>query len=80
MRAIRIKEVIQKVSLSQSTIYVMMAKGAFPKPFELTPGRVAWIEEDIDAWLAEKAGRIVAAAVPLTTGGVGLAQPGREQW
>ena len=57
MRAIRIKEVIQKVSLGQSTIYARIAKGEFPKPFELTPGRVAWLEEDIDAWLAEKAGR-----------------------
>ncbi|AVA32975.1 AlpA family transcriptional regulator [Cupriavidus metallidurans] len=62
MRAIRIKEVIQKVSLSQSTIYAMIAKGNFPKPFELTSGRVAWIEEDIDTWLAVKAGRTPAAA------------------
>lgn len=57
MRAIRIKEVIQKISLSQSTIYAMISKGAFPKPFELTPGRVAWIEEDVDCWLATRAGR-----------------------
>ncbi|WP_343661111.1 AlpA family transcriptional regulator [Ralstonia sp.] len=57
MRAIRIKEVIQKVSLSQSTIYALIAKGSFPKPFELTPGRVAWLEEDVDAWLAQKAGK-----------------------
>lgn len=57
MRAIRIKEVIQKISLSQSTIYSMISKGAFPKPFELTPGRVAWIEDDVDCWLATKAGR-----------------------
>lgn len=59
MRAIRIKDVIQKVSLSQSTIYALIAKDQFPKPFELTPGRVAWLEEDIDAWLAKKAGRPV---------------------
>lgn len=57
MRAIRIGEVIQKISLSQSTIYAMISKGTFPKPFELTPGRVAWIEEDVDCWLATKAGR-----------------------
>lgn len=29
MRAIRIKQVIEKVSLSQSTIYKMMTEGAF---------------------------------------------------
>ncbi|AJX19956.1 AlpA family transcriptional regulator [Burkholderia pseudomallei] len=57
MRAIRIKQVIEKVSLSQSTIYKMMTEGGFPKPFQLAPNRVAWIEEDIDAWLAKKAGK-----------------------
>ncbi|MCL9851150.1 AlpA family transcriptional regulator [Ralstonia solanacearum P673] len=76
MRAIRIKEVIQKVSLSQSTIYAMIAKGNFPKPFELTPGRVGWIEEDIDAWLATKAGRNLPAATPRSAAGVGLPQLG----
>ena len=68
MRAIRIKEVIQKVSLSQSTIYAMIAKDQFPKSFELTPGRVAWVEEDIDQWLAEKAGRPLESPRPRETG------------
>lgn len=76
MRAIRIKEVIQKVSLSQSTIYAMIAKGKFPRPFELTPGRVAWIEDDIDAWLAAKAGRDPASVAPRSVNGVGLPQLG----
>lgn len=40
MRAIRIKEVIQKVGLCQSTIYAMIAKDQFPNSFELTPGHV----------------------------------------
>jgi prophage regulatory protein len=57
MRAISIKEVISKVSLSQSTIYALIAKGQFPKPFDLTTNRVAWVEEDVEAWLARKAGR-----------------------
>ncbi len=74
MRAIRIKEVIQKVSLSQSTIYAMIAKGSFPSPFELTPGRVAWDEEEVDAWLAEKkAARVPTFSAPLSAVGVMLA-------
>ncbi|WP_319001887.1 helix-turn-helix transcriptional regulator [Burkholderia cepacia] len=34
----------------------MIAAGTFPKPFDLVPGRTAWLESDIDAWLAAKAG------------------------
>lgn len=57
MRAIRLKEVSQKVGLGESTIYRMIAEGRFPKPFEIVPKRNAWIESDIDDWLAERAGR-----------------------
>lgn len=76
MRAISIKEVIQKVSLGQSTIYAMIAKGKFPKPFELTPGRVAWVEEDIDAWLVAKAGRNPVTTLALRVVDHGVAQLG----
>lgn len=62
MKAIRIKEVATKIGLGQSTIYRMIAEGRFPKPFLIAPNRNAWIEEDIDVWLAEKAGKIPAAS------------------
>lgn len=57
MNAIRIKQVAVKVGLGQSTLYRMIAEGRFPKPFEIVPGRNAWIESDIDEWLAERAGK-----------------------
>ncbi|CAN0626458.1 prophage regulatory protein [Burkholderia multivorans] len=57
MRALRIKDVAAKVGLGQSTIYRMMAEGRFPKSFEIAPKRSAWLELDIDTWLAERAGR-----------------------
>lgn len=62
MNAIRIKQVAAKVGLGQSTLYRMIAEGRFPKPFELVPGRIAWIESDIDDWLAERAGKNSQAA------------------
>lgn len=57
MNAIRIKQVAKKIGLGESTIYRMIADGRFPRPFEIAPKRNAWIEEDIDEWLAEKAGK-----------------------
>lgn len=57
MNAIRINQVAEKVGLGKSTIYRMITQGRFPKPFELTSGCSAWIESDIDDWLAERAGK-----------------------
>lgn len=67
MNAIRIKQVALKVGLGQSTIYRMIAEGRFPKPFEIASKRNAWIESDIDDWLAEKAGKKLSSAVMLRT-------------
>ncbi|OXJ15986.1 helix-turn-helix transcriptional regulator [Burkholderia sp. HI2500] len=65
MRALRMKEVAKKVGLGQSTLFCMINAGTFPKPFELVPGRTAWLEEDIDAWLARQAGQgRVSQSVP----------------
>lgn len=61
MNALTIKQVAAKVALGQSTIYRLVAKGEFPKPFPLVGNRTAWLESDIDAWLAE---RVAAARQP----------------
>jgi prophage regulatory protein len=57
MNALRIKQVAVKVSLGQSSIYRLIANGEFPKPFRIRSGRTAWIESDIDEWLAERSGK-----------------------
>ena len=61
MQVLRIKDVISKGSLGQSTIYRMVAQGTFPKPFPLAPGRVGWGESEIEEWLAEKAATRMAS-------------------
>ena len=40
--------------LSRSTIYDLMAKGAFPRPVRLTAKAVAWPESAIAEWLAQR--------------------------
>ncbi|NWK44914.1 helix-turn-helix transcriptional regulator [Ralstonia pickettii] len=57
MKALNIHQVADKVSLGKSTIYRLIAKGEFPKPFSLGGNRRAWLEEDINKWLAARAGR-----------------------
>lgn len=53
-RFLRRPQVEDLTGLSTSTIYEKMAKGEFPKPINLSPQRVAWIEDDIAAWMDAK--------------------------
>ncbi|SMG09869.1 helix-turn-helix transcriptional regulator [Paraburkholderia susongensis] len=57
MNSIGIDKLTSKVDLGRSTIYRLIAEGKFPKPFQILPNRNAWIESDIDEWLAAKAGK-----------------------
>lgn len=50
-RFIRITKVMDKTGLSRSTIYARIATGGFPKPISLGGRAVAWVEQEIDAWI-----------------------------
>ena len=50
-KLVRLPEVIQRTSLSRSTIYEMMAERRFPRPVKLNLRSNGWIEDEIDAWL-----------------------------
>lgn len=49
-----IAKVVAITSLSKHTIYREIAGGRFPRPIELTRGRVAWRASAIADWLAAK--------------------------
>ena len=53
-RLIRLPEVQQRVGLGRSTIYRWMSEGKFPKPVQLGGYAVAWAEEEIETWIAER--------------------------
>lgn len=53
-RLIRRKEVQNKTGLGASSIYAMMKQGIFPQCLNLSDRRVAWIESDVDKWIAER--------------------------
>lgn len=52
MRIIGSKELRQKTSLSAVTIWRLELGGLFPSRRQLSAGRVGWIEEEVDKWLA----------------------------
>jgi prophage regulatory protein len=59
---LRLSEVQNRVPFSRSTIYLKISRGEFPKPHNLGARAVAWLESDIDAWIAERIGTSRAAA------------------
>lgn len=46
----RLPTVIQATGLGRSTIYRLVATGAFPAPVHLGPRAVAWRWSDLDQW------------------------------
>ena len=54
---LRLVEVRNRVPYSRSTIYQLVAQGKFPKPINLGARTVAWLESDIDEWIAARVGK-----------------------
>ena len=53
---VRHKQVKQKLQVSSSKLYDMVATGLFPPPFPIVPGgrSKGWLETDVDQWILEQ--------------------------
>ena len=47
-------QVEQITSLSRSSIYLLMSENRFPKSIKIGNKRVAWVAEEINAWIDER--------------------------
>lgn len=54
---LREKQVRQRTGLSRSTIYNRISEGRFPKQVPLGGRAVAWVDTEIDAWIADQIAR-----------------------
>jgi prophage regulatory protein len=50
MAILSTKQVVKRTGLSVSTIRRQILTGNFPSSRQLTPNRIGWSEEEIDAW------------------------------
>ena len=50
-RILRLPQVLERVSLSRSTLYKMIARGEFPRAVQLGQRSTGWLHEEVDAWL-----------------------------
>ncbi len=53
LNIIRHAEVCRKLGISAASLFDMIAKEQFPKPFPIIPGgrSVGWLEYDVDRWI-----------------------------
>jgi prophage regulatory protein len=51
---IRLEQVKARTGLSRSTLYAYIRDGRFPAPVSISERCVAWVEGEIDRWMAER--------------------------
>ena len=51
---LRLKEVCRRTGKSRSDVYRHIAAGRFPAPVKLGVRASAWVESEINAWIAER--------------------------
>lgn len=55
-RALRVEKVAERIGLSVPTVWRRARLDpTFPRPFKLGPQSTAWLEHEVDAWLAQRA-------------------------
>ena len=47
-------QVLERTGLSNTTVWRLQQRGEFPKPVQLSPGRVGWHERDVDNWVQSR--------------------------
>lgn len=49
-----VPDVEAATSLKKSTLYRLVRQGKFPRPIQLTPRRVGWDMEAVEAWIQQR--------------------------
>jgi prophage regulatory protein len=61
IRMLRLSQVAAITGLSKTKIYQLQIQGDFPMRVQLSPRRVAWVEAEVQAWLAAR----ITSSTPL---------------
>lgn len=57
IRILRRAIVQNRTGIARSTLYKYIDDGTFPRPIQLGPRSVGWVEAEIDNWLSERIAR-----------------------
>ena len=48
------RQVAAKIGVSLTTLWRLVTKGLFPRPLQISPGRVGWTADIVDRWIDER--------------------------
>ena len=54
MKLLRLPAASEKCGLKKSQVYQKMAVGAFPLPIRIGERQVAWLDSELDEWIAAR--------------------------
>lgn len=58
------KKVEPRVGISRTTAWRLQKAGDFPRPYVVSPGRVAYRESEVEAWKASRGRRAAQLSIP----------------
>jgi prophage regulatory protein len=64
IRLLRLRQVIDATGLGKTTIYALQAEGDFPMRVKITAHSVAWVEEEVQTWLAQRVEKSRSQSAP----------------
>lgn len=56
-RLLKRAEVLSRIGFGQSKLFAEVAAGRFPRPVSIGRNRKAWLESEVDTWIAEQASK-----------------------
>jgi prophage regulatory protein len=48
------RTVLERVPVNHVTLWRMERRGDFPQRVQISPGRVGWLESEVNAWLEQR--------------------------
>ena len=54
IRVMSLLEVVKTTTISRSTLFRMVEKGAFPAPRQIGERRVGWLSDEVQTWLLNR--------------------------
>lgn len=54
MRLMNLKEVTERCTISRTQVWRLVRKGDFPQPVKLSDKRIAFVPEEVEAWIEER--------------------------